>query len=364
MLTIAAFAFLHASTQPDFVQPIQRAPILMVHADLGGHDVLLGIDTGSFDFILKPGAGENPTLKFLSPDPLTTKTANFPSPADGIVGLNYLHDKAIGIDVHNGAMSVWTGGNLTPDQINFWFSHNPGPSAGIDSWTSVAALPYTTVDLQGGSGDGHFLVGGTIGTSPVQLGLDTGAALSGLDESVAPTNSFVPLFQTSFGGLQQNWPVHVGILDSLSLGGQEIQAHAFAAAPKGSLGPAQGLLGFDMFENRRAIIDLAAHKLYLGALDPTPIGIEALEPIGINLAPFVGGKQFIGVIPDSSAAKAGLKSGDELMSIDDQPVAAANARETGSSLPIDYSKSGIPKTLKIVAQSPTGETKTVTVTSS
>src|SRR5438270_10653291 len=101
MLSLAA-ALIFQTAGPDFVQPIVSAPVLIIEGDLNGHQALIGIDTGSEDLLIKPTAAQDPpsqvTLNFLSPDPLTAKVQNFPSPANAIVGLRYLQTKAIGID--------------------------------------------------------------------------------------------------------------------------------------------------------------------------------------------------------------------------------------------------------------------------
>ena len=358
MLGIVAL-LLTQSGQPDFVQPLLPAPILAIRADLNGKDSVLGIDTGSFDFILKPPANATDktaqvTLNFLSPNPVEAKYAQFPSPAEGIIGLNYLHDKAIGIDAPDGAMSFWNKGNLTTDQVTFWFTHSP--DAAGKSWAETPTVTYSIVDLED-AGDGHFLVDGKLNGSPAKFGLDTDAAISGIDASVVK-EGFLDLEQANFGGIKQNWPVHIGIVDDLSFGTQDLKSLPMIEAPNGSLAPAQGLLGYDLLENRRALIDFPAHKLYLGDPAATPRGREALLALGIRLAPFVGGHQYIGVIPDSVAAKAGLHSGDEIVSVDGQPVGAENAAKTGSSLPFDYAKSGLPKSIKIVAKSSKGQPKT------
>jgi hypothetical protein len=354
MFGIAAF-ILAQSQQPDFVQAIQRAPILAIHANLDGKDQIFGIDTGSFDFIFKPTAGSDATAKtaqinlgFLSPTAVEAKLANFPAPASGIIGLNYLHEKAMGIDAQSQTMSFWNKGNLTPDQITFFFSHSPDPAT--RTWSSSTAISYSVVELED-AGDGHFVVDATVNGAPAKFGLDTDSAISAIDGSVLGSTGFLSLKESNFGGLQQNWPVRVGIIDSLSFGTQDLRALPIAAAPNGSLKPALGLLGFDLLENRRTLIDFPAHKLYLGDPTSTPTGRETLLPYGIRLAPFIGGKQWIGVVPDSIAAKAGLHSGDELISVDGQPVAAQNAPKTGSSLPFDYKKSGLPKSLRLIAQS-------------
>jgi hypothetical protein len=362
ILSFTAALLLRQALQPNFVQPIESAPVLMIHADMNGHDALLGVDTGSYNLIVKPtapkggddAAASKVTLKFLSPDPLDAHVTSFPTPADAVVGLQYLKDKAIGIDARKGALSVWNAGNLSQDQVNFWFSHAPAQG----TWTSTPADAYQTVELETVEGDPHYFVEGSVNGTALKLGLDTDAATSAIEENLIQPAGFVPFYEGQFGGLKGGWPVHIGFVDALSFGGQDLKAYPLSEVAAGTLKPAQGIIGFDALMNRRALIDFPAHKLYLGSLNPSPAGSDALVPLGIRLAPFVGGKQFIGVIPSSPAAQAGLHSGDELISLDDKPVGILNLPLTHSSLAVDYAKAGLPKSLKVVVKSKDGTTST------
>ena len=364
MLSLAA-AFLLQTAGPDFVQPIVSAPVLIIQASLGGHNALLGIDTGSEDLLIKPIQGSQQgetqvTLNFLSPDPLTAKVQSFPSPANAIVGLKYLQTKAIGVDAHDGAFSVWNAGTLTQDKVDFYFSHAPGADAsGKLGWQPTSADTFQTLTLENVEGDNHYFVEGAVNGTPVRFGLDTDSATSAIDQSAMPATGFTPVFQGKFGGLKGDWPVQIGFVDILGFGPENLQAFPISEVPPGSLKPAQGLIGFDALQNRRVIIDFPAHKLYLGAPNPTPAGPDALVPLGIRLAPFVDNKQYIGVLPRSVAAKAGLESGDELLAVNGKPISATNFPTTHSSLADDYSKIGLPKSLTVVAKSKAGVSKTV-----
>lgn len=348
MLGIAALIFTVAQ-QPDFVQPIQAAPILMVRSELSGKNVILGVDTGGdFDLLLKPGLNvSNPILKFVSPDVLNYRQTNFPSAANGILGVRYLSGKAIGVDARSGALSIWSTGNLTTAQLDSWFKESRPSFADSEtpSWVSKKSS-YTVLDLMQPEGSGHVLIDATVNGKPAKLGLDTGASVSVMDSSLL-SSGFFQLADGEFGGINRNKKLRVGIADKISFGGTDVQAHPVAEAPLNSFQPAQGILGFDVLQNRAAIIDFAAHKLYLASQDDRPAGSEALSAFGINLAPLVGGKQFMGIIPDSPAAKAGLHSGDELLDVDGSPVRPENLAKSGSSLPIDFSKGDLPKELKI-----------------
>lgn len=348
MLGIAAL-ILTVVQQPDFVQPIQAAPILMVRSDFSGKNVILGVDTGGdFDLLLKPALKvSNPILKFVSPDVLSFRQTNFPSPADGILGVRYLSGKAIGIDARSGALSVWSSGNLTGAQLDSWFKESRPSFANAEtpSWVSKKSS-YTVLDLTQPEGSGHVLIDAIVNGKPAKLGLDTGASVSVMDTSLL-SSGFVELADGEFGGINRNKKLRVGIADNISFGGTDVHAHPVAEAPLNSFQPAQGILGFDVLQNRAAIIDFTAHKLYLSTQDDHPAGSEALSALGINLAPLVGGKQFMGIIPDSPAAKAGLHSGDELLEVDGSPVSPENLAKSGSSLPIDFSKGDLPKELKI-----------------
>jgi hypothetical protein len=365
MLSLAA-AFLFKTASPDFVQPIVSAPVLIIQASLGGHDALLGIDTGSEDLLIKPTKGQDPkaqaqvNLSFLSSDPITAKVQNFPSAANAIVGLQYLQTKAVGVDVQSGAFSVWNYGNITQDKIDFYFSHAPGAdSAGKPVWQSTPADTYQTLTLEKIEGDNHYFVEGAINGTPVKFGLDTDSAMSAIDQSAMPATGFTPVFRGEFGGLKGDWHVQIGFVDSLAFGTDNLKAFPISEVPPGTLKPAQGLIGFDAFQSRRVLIDFPARKLYLGALNPTPAGPDALVPLGIRLAPFVDNKQYIGVIPDSPAAKAGLVSGDQLVEVNGKPISANNFPTTHSSLADDFSKIGIPKSLTLAAKSKSGVTKSV-----
>jgi len=359
MLGIAAFVVAQ-SQQPDFVVPLQRAPILAIRANVGGQDRLFGVDTGSFDFIIKPQASPTISLPFLSSTPLTPKVQMFPSPAAGIIGLNLLKDKAIGIDSNAGAFSIWSKGNLSQDQLTYWFSHAP-TMTGQAGWTDASTTSYAVVDLQD-AGDGHFFVNGTMNGTPVKFGLDTDSAISAIDGSVVPTTGFLELTESNFQGLQHGWNVHIGIADTVAFGTESVIQVPIIETPKNSLTPAQGLFGFDQLENRKTIIDFPAHKMYLGSIVSAPAGQDALIGYGIHLAPYIGGHQYIGVIPDSVAAKAGLHSGDELIQVGGQPLGTENLGTTGSALPVDYTKSGLPKNLTLMVKSADGKSNTYSLT--
>ncbi len=363
MLSLAAAFFLQ-SAGPDFVQPIVSAPVLMIQADLGGHNAILGIDTGTEDLLIKPtqdGQTEAQiNLNFLSPDALTAKVQNFPSPANALVGLRNLQTKAIGIDARNGAFSVWNAGNISQDKIDFYFSHEPSADAtGKPVWQTTAADTYQTLALETVEGDNHYFLEGAVNGTPVKFGLDTDSATSAIDASAMPTTGFTPVFKGQFGGLKGDWPVQIGFVDTLNLGTENLKAFPISEVPPGSLKPAQGLIGFDALQNRRVLIDFPAHKLYLGPPSPTPGGPDALVPLGIRLAPFVGNKQYIGVIPGSAAAKAGLESGDELVKVNEKPISVNNFPATHSSIADDFSKVGLPKSLSVVSKSKAGVTKSV-----
>ena len=359
MLAIAAFLVAQTQT-PDFVQPFPPAPFLAVRAELNGSDTVFGVDTGSFDLIVKPHLASPSArttqinLGFLSASPIEAKVASIPSTAAGIIGLNYLHEKAIGVDAPDGAASFWNRGNLTTDQVTFWFSHSPDMTSS-GKWQATDPVRYAEVNLED-AGDGHFLVDASLNGTPVKFGLDTDAAVSAIDGSAVTDKGFLPLTEAHFGGIGQKWPLHIGIVDSLSFGTENIQSLPVAETPNGSLAPAQGLLGFDFFEDRRVLIDFPAHKLYVGSVASTPVGGEALIAYGIHLAPFAAGRQFIGVVPDSVASRAGLHSGDELLTVDGQPVDPSHLLVTGTTLPFDYSKSGVPKAIKLSVKSSDGKT--------
>lgn len=365
MLAIAAALALQAGLAPGFVQQMESAPILMIHASVLGHDRLFGIDTGSSSLLIKPGviqAIDDPgsgkstivPLDFLSGAPVQAQVATFPTPADGVIGLGYLKEKAIGVDAYNKAFSVWKEGNLSKDQVEYWFSHAPRDGA----WYPFSAKPYQTIEMKTIDGDSHYFIDGSVDGKPITLGLDTDSATTAIEQNVIPADGFTPLYEGQFGGLKGNWPIQLGIADSFSLGTEELRAYPISQVPPGSLKPAQGIIGFDMLMNRRAIIDFPARKLYLGPLNDETLGSEALLPLGIRLAPFMGGKQWIGVIPGSPADKAGLQSGDELVEVDGKPVSASNLPITHSSLAVDYAKTGIPDSLKVLVKEKGGEPKT------
>ena len=362
MLGIAAAIIAQATVQPDFVVPIEPGQILAIHAPLGGKDAIFAIDTGSFDLLVKPSAaGTNDkttqiNLDFLSASPVEAKVEGFPFPSQGIIGLNDLHQKAMGIDATDGALSFWNAGNLSSDQVNYWFSHT-ADFANKGSWSSVTLIPYNQVNLED-SGDGRFFVDGMINGTPAKFGIDTDDAISAVDGSAIGTTGFLSLADSVFGGIRHPWQVHVGIVDSITFASDEMKQMPMVETPNGSLSTAQGLLGYDFFMDRRVILDFPAHKLYFSDPPAVTRGREALLAYGIRLVPFVKGHQFIAVVPDSIAAKAGMHSGDEVVSVGGQPVSAENAAKTGSSLPFDYSKSGLPKSLSIVAKTANSQSTT------
>ena len=349
MLGIAALVFAQAQG-PDFVLPIDRGPIFAVRANIEGADQTFGIDTGSFKFLLKPNTADqlgkkaDVQIPFLSPDPSEATLTNFPSHVRGVIGLDHFREKAIGIDSQTGQAAFWNQGQLSESQVVNWFGQKP-----------------EVVDLQD-AGDGHYAIDATINGQMIKLGLDTDCSISTIDASVAPTQGFQILGNSNLGGLNRKWQMQIGVADSFSFGSQEMKSVPLAEAPAHSFGTLQGLLGYDLIQGRKAIIDFPGHKLYLGPMPTTPTGPEALDAYGIHLAPYLQGHQFIAIAPGSTAKKAGLKTGDEIVSIDDQPLSPENFSISGSTLPVDYSKFGLPKSLKVTTKASAGGTKTSALT--
>jgi hypothetical protein len=366
MLSFATILILQSQLQPDFALPIEPAPILLVQTKLKGTNSVLGIDTGSFDFLLKPSAagsiGQGQTslnIPFLSSSPVTARVANFPSAVDGVVGLHFLRKKAIGIDKENGILSVWSRGSLSQGQIDFWFSNDPDKAK--HDWKPSETIPYTVHDLHE-SGDGHYAIHVNVNGKLLEFGLDTDAGITGVDAGGVNESGFSPIGETHFVGLDRNWPVKIGVVDRLSLGTQTWEAFPMAVTLQDPLKHVDGILGFGIFQNRRAIIDLAGYKLYLGAANENPQGDEVLLPYGIRLTPLVKGKQYIAVVPGSTAALAGLRTGDEILMVEGQPVSAANFSRTGTTLPLDISNKVLPTSLTLKIRGTTGDSATRTLT--
>lgn len=125
-----------------------------------------------------------------------------------------------------------------------------------------------------GNGVGLFQTGGSIDNQPISVLIDTGAASTVIDRSLAERFGWAltPLPQRGGGAGGASLPLYLVEGRSLKLGGLTAQAAALIAmdlthvnqslAMKGAT-PIEAILGIDVFNAHAAVIDYGSRSLFL-----------------------------------------------------------------------------------------------------
>lgn len=162
--------------------------------------------------------------------------------------------------------------------------YRPGEAGTVDH--ALCLLGFTAVPLRRTSATGHHLVEARLNGREALFVLDTGANLSIVDESHVAEFGLSDRGARPGGGFAVGGAVRarqVGIR-SLELGGVPIRQRRIVVADLGHLtsamrplagGAVHGLIGQDVLNEHRAVIDMDRPLLYLIAADRDPAPVPA-----------------------------------------------------------------------------------------
>ena len=146
---------------------------------------------------------------------------------------------------------------------------------------------------------GHHLVDATVNGTPARFVVDTGANISVIDSATAGDFDLeeaggglpsIPIPAVSIAGAGQAQQMR---LDSMTVGGMPVRQSTIMVADLGALsqvlgplsgGRLDGLIGQDLLDEHRAVIDVARPMLYMIAADQDPAPVAA-EDCGAVSAP-------------------------------------------------------------------------------
>ena len=175
-------------------------------------------------------------------------------------------------------------GALAPPASEPRVEYRPGEAGTVDH--AMCLLGFTAVPLRRSRTTGHHLVEATLNGRPALFVLDTGANLTVLDED------HVRAFGLDESGARRGSGAAIGgavaarqhSIDSLTVGGIDIRQRRIVVADLGHLtstmtplagGTVHGLIGQDVLNEHRAVIDMAKPLLYLIEADEDPAPVPA-----------------------------------------------------------------------------------------
>jgi hypothetical protein len=270
-------------------------------------------------------------------------------PVLGLIGHRLMKDRALWIDYRDHRIA------LVPSEPSAQLDDASAVGASrrlLGSALSSAATPIRFRMLE----DGKVLLSVRVtpihggGPTPwLNLALDTGASKCTLFEDVvAPlvsTSGWKPeihglaaptLLETSAARLCRVKRIEVRGATGIAQAGQielALIRNPLAEELKTLAGePVHGLLGYSFLERFRVACDYPHRVLWL---DPTPdINDSAQEPaqIGLQFDRGPQGVRIVAVVSGSPAAHAGIQPGDELISVDGEPVSGFGSTELGRKL--------------------------------
>ena len=158
---------------------------------------------------------------------------------------------------------------------------------------ALCLLGFTAVPLRRAATTGHHLVEVRLNGRPALFVLDTGANLSVVDDNHVATFGLTDSGARRGGGFAIGGAVSAREvrIDSLAIGGVAIRQRRMVVADLGHLtaamrplagGAVHGLIGQDVLNEHRAVIDMDRPLLYLMAADrdPAPVPAERCAAAG------------------------------------------------------------------------------------
>ena len=250
-------------------------------------------------------------------------------PVLGLLGQALFRDRVVVLDYGEGTLVVLPPG-MSPA--------SPSPAAGPAMSSGAMAVPFRL------AGDGKVLVSAWVTGRPghparrLTLVVDTGATKtvffrSALDRHLPGWRAWPALRglgAPTLTGEASAELVRVAGIDLRVPGGSVARSGMDAAVLGGDLGkvltadvgePVDGLLGYSFLKHYRIALDYPRGLLWLdpsrGDVEDRP---EEYSHPGIQLEGFGDGTRILAVAEGSPAARAGLRTGDELLAIDGESV--------------------------------------------
>jgi hypothetical protein len=309
---------------------VGRSPA--IHAQVNGHDAILELDTGSFELRLSPEfaqrwsierqrvvlkLGSSPALSLRplveelnGPEPVPFLSAWAPH-SDGIIGLDVLRRFALGIDTINGKVALWYQGRIDQVTANEWGRQD-----------LPTAPPMSRMALSTEGPDDWFKIGARINGHPLSLLLDTGTAYSTVNRSLQRPLNLKVIGTTEVMEIGHSERLRVATADSITFGpfAAEFPVLNIESSDDEQV---QGILGTEALGSGRFIIDMPGLCLYANRMPSKRMNPleRRLREAGMDLFPAGDGTLVTIVKPESPAAKLGVESGDQLISIGDVTVA-------------------------------------------
>lgn len=291
--------------------------VLCCKGRIGGWPATIEIDTGSFDFRVDPKFLNKYKLKSdvrtleltlgtssTQAVPVVVQSINpegtpYASPADAIVGLDFLRDYAIGVDRNTLQLAFWKDGRLTDWEAQSFIGHKP-----------------VTQTLRNAGTQDWFHLPVTIGGKSFQLIFDTGTAFCSLNPSAAKKIQLKEVAETDVAGIGTLQQMKVAEASSIEVLGS---AATFPIVTLETVedSTSDGILGFEALGGCKFVLDLPAKRVHFwrGPLAWGSPLERRLRKFGIDLMTTPNQEMKLLVQPLSPAAKAGYRSGDVLVSL-------------------------------------------------
>jgi predicted aspartyl protease len=366
--------------------------VLNVRMKVNGVEGVFTFDTGSFNVLVTPEFADKANLETTEVEgrkiaqigfdygririnadaevrPIGVKDDGTPGrwKLAGIIGLSVFRNRCLGIDTINRKVVLWPNSTLSQEQRTRFFEDVPYmvPGQGL-MWAKPGSnFTYRRIRFVNSSGklnpakarlesedsidnDDHYRIACAVNGKPVSLALDTGSGGCMVRKSLANWGRVIPLGDAIATGIDSNWKGTVAIADSIAFAEQ--RAFSPRVLLLGDDFPLDGLVGFDLFEGTRTLIEFSSRRLSI-AKDPTvTTGATALMPFGLRLIGN-GAKIYLGVVPGSSAEAAGFRSGDEIAAIGNTTPTRSEVDESQKHTGIYVKFSGVyPLTLDVTAR--------------
>lgn len=357
-------------------QSIDDAIIVKVQIN-GKTKGLMAFDTGSYTY-LTPAAAQSLALK-LTPDPdngphsqsgaleririgevelrdvpLNVQPSTFVDtwnkqhlalPLLGILGMDAVSGRAVGIDFPSRTMGWWPKGNLTPDVVRSFNSlvHNPDDASGVltvlmpgqsvtirgrvlSNPPLIASAPQS-VPLFSKEDDYHYYMGGVLDGLPLEMMLDTGSDDIHISQDTGRKLRLLSASKNAIQGFNDQFGVTMGLAHSFVLGGLTFRCPIVDFVAPGqprsqSTGPDVPLLGVYIFKRCRLVIDFPARILYVSPQAGfNRTGGNVLLTMGLTLHSLTNPQLVVDTVAKGAAANAGVRDGDELTAINGVPFA-------------------------------------------
>ncbi len=266
-------------------------------------------------------------------------------PLLGILGMNAVLDRAVGIDFPGQTLGWWPKGNLTPDVVRSFNSlvRNPDDAPGaltvlmpgqsvtirgraLTNPPLTASAPQS-VSLFSKPDDTYFYVRGILDGVPLDMALDTGSDVINVPPDTARKLRLLSATKNEMQGFNNQFGITVGLARSLALGGLTFRVplvSSAVAAPSHAknVGPDVPLVGVLIFKYCRLVLDLPAHTLYISPqADYNRTKVNVLLTMGMIIRSLTNPQIVVDTVLQSAAANAGIRNGDELIAINGKPLA-------------------------------------------